>query len=181
MKYVYIKTPTPVIRAHKFWDSRPITSFALFKIHESIEPIITGSDANALSANLPSSCDRAFNLFFIHSLAPLPFPSPPLVLPDVVVVGTLGPPSRASIRTPITIPMAVNMDTIVIPCSLKRVLILSQSVPVSLSKNFMIDYLIWLICLEASLFKISISLFLSVNSPLSFLILSSITFLWSSE
>ena len=31
---------------------------------------------------------------------------------------------RASIRTPIVIPTAVNMDTIVIPCSLKRVLIL---------------------------------------------------------
>ena len=49
MTYVYIKTPTP-------------TSFALFKIHESIEPIIPGKAANALSANLPSSCDRALNL-----------------------------------------------------------------------------------------------------------------------
>ena len=76
--------------------------------------MIPNKDANALSANLPSSHDRAFNLFFIHSLAPL-------VPPDVVVVGTLGPPSRASIRTPIAIPMAVNMDTIVLPCSLKRV------------------------------------------------------------
>ena len=64
--------------------------------------MIPGSDANALSANLPKSCDRAFNLFFIHSLAPLSFPSPPLVLSDVlVVVDTLGPPKRASIRTPI--------------------------------------------------------------------------------
>ena len=73
MKYVQIKTPTPVMRAHKFWDSQPTqptTSLALFKIHESIEPMIPGSDANALSANLPNSCDRAFNLFFIHSLAP---------------------------------------------------------------------------------------------------------------
>ena len=102
--------------------------------------MIPGSDANALSANFPGSCDRAFNLFFIHSLAP-PFLSPPLVLPDVGV-DVLGPPNRASIRTPIAIPTAVNMDTIIIPCSLKRVLILSPSVPVSLSKNFVIDSLI---------------------------------------
>ena len=54
----------------------------------------------------------------------------------------LGPPNRASIRTPIAIPTAVNMDTIVVLCSLKRVHILSPSVPVSLSKNFMIDSLI---------------------------------------
>ena len=63
MKYVHIKTLTPVMRAHKFKDSHPITSSALFKIHESIAPMIPGSDANALSANLPSSRDRAFNLF----------------------------------------------------------------------------------------------------------------------
>ena len=67
-----------MISAHKFRDSQPTTSLALFNIHEIIEPIIPGSDANALSANFPSSCDRAFNLFFIHSLAP-PFLSPPLV------------------------------------------------------------------------------------------------------
>ena len=134
------KTTMPVMSTHKFWNSHPIASFALFKSHEIIEPMIPGKDANALSANLPSSCNRAFSLFFIHSLAPLLFPSPLLVLPDVV--GTLGPPSRASIRTPMAIPMAVNMDTIVIPCSLKRVRIHSPSVPVSLSKNFVIDSLI---------------------------------------
>ena len=37
--------------------------------------MIPGSDANALSANFPSSCDRAFNLFLIHSLDPPPFPA----------------------------------------------------------------------------------------------------------
>ena len=103
--------------------------------------MIPGSDANALSADLPSSCDRAFNLFFIHFLAPPPFPSPLFVLPDVVV-DTVELPNKASIRTPMATPMAVNIDTIVIPCSLKRVLILSQSVLVSLSKNFVIDSLI---------------------------------------
>ena len=119
---------------------KPTTSLALFKIQEIIEPMIPGSDANALSANFPSSCDRAFNLSFVHSQAP-PFLAPPLVPPDLGA-NALGPPYRASIRTPITIPVAVNMDTIVIPCSLKRILILSPSVPVSLSKNFMIDSLI---------------------------------------
>ena len=140
MKYVQINTPTPVISAHKFLDSQPTTSLALFNIHEVIEPIIPGSDANALSANLPNNCDRAFNLFFIHSLAP-PFLSLVVVLCDVGV-DVLGPPNRASIRTPMVIPTAVNIYTIVIPCSLKRVLILSPSVPVSLSKNLAIDSLI---------------------------------------
>ena len=59
-------------------------------------PVIPGKDANALSANLPSSCDRAFNLFFIHSLAPL-FLSLVVVLCDVGV-DALEPPSRASIK-----------------------------------------------------------------------------------
>ena len=63
IKYVYIKTPTPVIRAHKLLDNQPTTSLALFNIHEIIEPMIPGSDASALSASLPNSCDRAFNLF----------------------------------------------------------------------------------------------------------------------
>ena len=102
--------------------------------------MIPGSAAKDLSANLPSSCDRAFNLFFIHSLAP-PFLTLVMVLSDVVV-DTLGPPSRASIKTPRVIPKAIKIEMIVIPCSLKRVLILSPSVLVSLSKNFVIDSLI---------------------------------------
>ena len=75
IKYVYIKTLTPVISAHKFSDNQPITSITLFKIHETIEPMIPGSAATALSANAHNNCDKAFKLFFIHSLAP-----PPLVL-----------------------------------------------------------------------------------------------------
>ena len=130
MKYVYIKTQTPVIRAHKFCDNHPVTSFALFKIHEIIEPMTPGSDANALQANLPNNCDRAFNLFLIHSLAPTPFLASLLVPRDVlVVVDTLGPPKRASIRTPMVIPTAVNMDTIIIPCSLKGSLFSHQVYP----------------------------------------------------
>ena len=97
--------------------------------------MIPGSDANALSANFPSSCNKAFNLLFIYSIAP-PLLSLVVVLCDVVV-DTVGLPNKASIKTPIAIPTAVNMDTIVTPCSLKRVLILSPSVPVSLSKNFL--------------------------------------------
>ena len=58
--------------------------------------MIPGKAANTLSANLPGSCDRAFNLFFIHSLA-LPFLSVVVVLSGVVV-DKLGPPSRTSIK-----------------------------------------------------------------------------------
>ena len=59
-----------------FRDNQPTTSFALFKIHESIEPMIPSRPANALSANSLNNCDKAFNLFFIHSLAPPFFLSP---------------------------------------------------------------------------------------------------------
>ena len=92
--------------------------------------MIPVSAANALSANLPNNCDKAFNFFFIHSLAPPPFLPSPLVLPDVVVVAdTVGPPNKASIKTSMVIPTAVNIDNMVIPCSLKRFLDLSPSVP----------------------------------------------------
>ena len=139
-EYVYIKTPTPVISAtNSEITNQPL--FALFKIHESIEPIIPGRAANALSATLPNSSDKAFNLFFLHSLAPPPFLLPPLVLPDVVVE-TVMPPNKDSIKNPTATATAVNIDTIVIPFSLNRVLILSNSIPVSLSKTFVIGPLI---------------------------------------
>ena len=59
--------------------------------------IIPGRAAKAFSVNLPNNCDKALNLFFIHYLA-----LPPLILPDVVVVivvvDTVGPPNKASIK-----------------------------------------------------------------------------------
>ena len=80
--------------------------------------MIPGSDANALSANLPNNCDRAFNLFYIHSLAP-PFLSLVVVLCDVEV-DVVEPPNRASIRTARVILKAVKIETIVMLCSLKK-------------------------------------------------------------
>ena len=130
-------------------------------------PMIPCRAANTLSANFHNNCDKTFSLFFIHSLTPPPFLSPPLVLPDVVV-DTVGPPNKDSIKNPIATPTSVYMNNIIIPCSLERVLILSPSVPVSLSKNFVIDPLIWLIFLEASPFKISICSFLSFSWSVSF-------------
>ena len=72
IKYAYIKTPTPVISAHKFRDNQPTTSFALFKTHEIIEPMIPGRAANSLSISLLNNHDTAFNCFFTHSLASPP-------------------------------------------------------------------------------------------------------------
>ena len=117
-----------MVSAHKFGDNQPTTSLALFKIHEIIEPIIPGSDGNALSDNLPDNCDRAFNLFFIHSLA-APFLSLVGVLCDVGMDVVLGPPNRASIRTPRVIHKAVKIEMVVIPCSLKGSLFCHQVYP----------------------------------------------------
>ena len=69
--------------------------------------MIPGRDAKALSADLTGSCDRDFNLFFIHSLAP-PFLSLVVVLSDVIV-DTLGPPNKTSIKTPRVILKAVKI------------------------------------------------------------------------
>ena len=70
MKYVYIKTPTPVMRAHKLLDNQPTTSFARFSNQATIDPMIPGRAAPAFTANFQSRELSAFNLFFIHSLAP---------------------------------------------------------------------------------------------------------------
>ena len=98
MKYLYIKTPTPVMSAHKLLDNQPTTSFAQFSNQATIDPMIPGRAAPAFAANFPSRELSAFNLSFIHSLTS-PFLSLLVVLCDVGV-DVLEPPSRASIRTP---------------------------------------------------------------------------------
>ena len=123
-----------MISAHRFCDSHPTASFALFRIHDTIDPKIPGNAAPAFCANLLNRFASAFSLFFIHSLAPsLPFG----VLPPPDDAAQYG--NKASTRTPIAIPIAVKIETIVTPCSLNNVLILSAKEPVSLSKNFTID------------------------------------------
>ena len=92
MKYVYIKTPTPVMSAHKLLDNQPTTSFAWFSNQATIDPMIPGRAAPAFAANFPSRELSAFNLFFIHSLAP-PFLSLVVVLCGVGV-DVLEPPSE---------------------------------------------------------------------------------------
>ena len=103
--------------------------------------MIPGRAANALSANLSNNCAKAFDLFFYQLLSFTTFLSPPLLLRDVVV-DTVGPPNKNYIKNPIAIPTSVNINTVIIPCSLERVLILSSRVYVSLSKNLVIDFLI---------------------------------------
>ena len=60
MKYVYIKTPTPVMSAHKLLDNQPTTSFARFSNQATIDPMIPGRAAPSFVANLPNSCDKSF-------------------------------------------------------------------------------------------------------------------------
>ena len=55
-----------------------------------------------LSANLPSNCDRASNLFLFY------------LLPSPTDFSITKRPNKDSMKTPMAIPTAVNMDTIVI-------------------------------------------------------------------
>ena len=92
--------------------------------------------------NFPNNLANAFNLSFTQ------------FLPELFLSFFLG---SCITRTPTGYrfnyeinnikPNAVSIDTIVIPCSLNRVLILSPNF-VSLSKNFLIDSFIWVIWLE---------------------------------
>ena len=70
--------------AHKLLDNQPTTSFARFSNQATIDPMIPGRAAPAFAANFPSRELSAFNLFFIHSLAP-PFLSFVVVLCGVEV------------------------------------------------------------------------------------------------
>ena len=78
-------------------------------------------------------------IYFYPLSTPITFPITTTGIPDiVVVVETLGPTNKASIKTPTALPTAVNIDTIVTTCSFKWVLIFSPRVPVSLSENIVI-------------------------------------------
>ena len=114
----------PTIRAHKFCDTQPTTSFTLLRIQLMIPPMIPGNASAALIPNQPSSNAEALSLFQIHSARPassLGGGSPP---PDATAASS-PPGNNASTSTPMAIPIAVSIEAIVIPCSLNRVLIFS--------------------------------------------------------
>ena len=82
-----------------------------------------GRASAAFMPNQPNSDAKALSLFLIHSARPassLGGGSPP---PDVAVPPPPG--NNASTSAPIAIPIAVNMEAIVIPCSLNSVRIFS--------------------------------------------------------
>ena len=74
------------------------TFFRRFRTPAMIDPMIPGSAAAALPANLPRSLARAFNLFLIHSLTLLGFfggvdepPAPPPHVIEVILVEIIKP------------------------------------------------------------------------------------------
>ena len=89
--------------------------------------MIPGNASAALIPNQPNRDASALSLFLTHSFRPfssLRGGSPP---PDAVAANPrpLAPGNNASTSTPMAIPIAMSMKAIVIPCSLKRVLIFS--------------------------------------------------------
>ena len=97
--------------------------------------MMPGNASAAFIPNQPNRGGKALSLFLIHSFKPFSSlgggstPPPEIALPP--------PANNASTSTPMTIPIAVSMEAIVIPCSLNRVLIFSPN-EVSLSNTFAI-------------------------------------------
>ena len=108
--------------------------------------MIPGRASAAFTPNFPSSDAKALSLDLIYYFRPfssLGGGSPP---PDAAVPPP-PPGNNASMSTPITIPIAVSMEAIVMPCSLNRVRILSAN-EVSLSNTLAIVSLklvIWIL------------------------------------
>ena len=129
-----------------------------------------GRAAAALPAKLARACSRACRCFFIHSLTP--------PLSDGLAAGDGVPPApspvRARTRVLITMPIAVRMLTIVIPCSRNRVRIRSASVLSSWRSRLMVSRILLIWDRRAALFverasslpclSSSISCWISVSS-----------------
>ena len=119
------RVPTAMAMAHKFSGSQVAVFPKVFRYQETIEPMIPGRPAAAVPAKLARARPKAWRCYFTHSFK-LPLSDD---LGDVAVAGTLPPPPvSASTRVEIAIPTAVRMDTIVTPCSRKRVRMRSASV-----------------------------------------------------
>ena len=106
--------------------------------------MIPGRASAALIPNRPNRNAKALSLFLIHSFKPFSFLGGGLP-PDAAAPQAPPPGNNASTSTPMAIPIAVSMEAIVIPCSLKRVQIFSAS-EVSLSNTLAIvslNLVIW--------------------------------------
>ena len=97
--------------------------------------MIPGNASAALIPNSPNRDAKALGLFLIHSFKP--FSSLSGASPPSSVAALPPPGNNASTSTPMAIPIAVSMEVIVIPCSLKRVQIFSAN-EVLLSKTLAI-------------------------------------------
>ena len=89
-----------------------------------IPPMMPGNASAALIPNQPSSNAKSLSLFLIHpfkTFSSLGGGSPP----DAVALPLPG--NNASTNTPMTIPIAMSMEAIVIPCSLNRAQIFSAN------------------------------------------------------
>ena len=85
--------------------------------------MIPGNASAAFTPNQPNRDAKALSLFLIHSFKPFSFlggGSPP---PPDAVAAPATPGNNASTSTPMAIPITMSMEAIVIPCSLKKVLI----------------------------------------------------------
>ena len=97
--------------------------------------MIPGNASAAFIPNRPNRDAKALSLFLIRSFKP--FSSLGGGSPPADAVAAPPPGNNASTSTPMTIPIAVSMEAIVIHCSLNRVLIFSPN-DVSLSNTLAI-------------------------------------------
>ena len=97
--------------------------------------MIPGGASAAFISNFPSSDAKALSFDLTHSFKPFSSLGGGSLPPNAVA--SPQPGNNASTSTPITIPIAVSMEAIVIPCYLNRVQIFSPN-EVSLSNTLAI-------------------------------------------
>ena len=89
--------------------------------------MMPGNASAALIPYRPNRDAKGLSLFLIHSFKPFSSLGGGLTPPPDAEAAPTPPGNDASTSTPMAILIAVSMETIIIPCSLNRVLIFSPN------------------------------------------------------
>ena len=156
------RVPTAMANAHKFSASQVAVFPNVLKSQETIQPMIPGRAAAALTAKLARARPRACRCFFAHSFKPL--------LSGGLGAGTGAlppPPVSASTSVEIAMPMAVRIDAMVIPCSRNRVQMRSASVVSSWRSRLNVSRILLIWDRRVALFVERASSFACLSSTMS--------------
>ena len=147
----YNNPATSTTRAHGLLPNQFTTSPVADSSQDTMDPITPGKAAAAFPARFASNLARLWSCFLTQSFTPsFDGGLGGVVLPPVVGI-------TASTITPIIIPMAVRIITIVMPCSLNNVFSLSRRVVSSFKTLFIVSFILFIWSRISSLFALAAS------------------------